>query len=127
MGLRYELNLLTHSFKRDVKDPDRIGIHLDHLAFYYNKYFKKALNTKFYGVDTVKELLEYIKDTVVISAKSQVVETQLPDDMESLGIFVMLAEESRRDRSRRIDLGEEGAKLKIQQPQVAPSPAQTPA
>merc|ERR1712032_1401655 len=33
---------------------------------------------------------------------------------ESLGIFVKITEESRRDRTRLIDLGEESAKLKIQ-------------
>merc|ERR1740121_1521107 len=119
MSLRFEIHLLTHSFKRDVNDPDRIGIHADHLAFYYNKYFKKQLSTKFYGVDTVKELLELIRDTVVVNRKNQVVEPQLPDDMESLGIFVMLAEEARRDRNRRIDLGDESAKLKLTQPQGA--------
>merc|ERR1740121_1744341 len=43
MTLRYEIHLLTHSFKKDVNDPDRIGIHADHLSFYYNKYFKKQL------------------------------------------------------------------------------------
>jgi len=119
MSLRFEIHLLTHSFKRDVNDPDRIGIHADHLAFYYNKYFKKQLSTKFYGVETVKELLELIRDTVVVNRKNQVVEPQLPDDMESLGIFIMLTEEARRDRNRRIDLGDDSAKLKLTQPQGA--------
>merc|ERR1719476_418594 len=116
MSLRFELNLLAHSFCKDVSDPDRIGIHVDHLQFYYQKYFKKSLNVRFYGVETTKELLEFIRDTVVLGPKSQVVETLLPDHMESLGIFAMLTEESRRDRMRRIDLGDESAKLKLSQP-----------
>jgi len=119
MSLRFELHLLTHSFKRDVNDQDRQGIHLDHLAFYYNKYFKKALNTKFYGVDTIAELLELVRDTVV-ATKGKVVEAQLPDDMESVGIFVMLTEEMRRDRTRRVDLGDESARLKLSQGGATP-------
>merc|ERR1719382_573232 len=52
MSLRFEIHLLTHAFRRDVNDPDRVGIHLEHLQFYYSKYFKKQLNVRFYGVDT---------------------------------------------------------------------------
>merc|ERR1712048_820452 len=114
MSLRYELHLLAHAFKRDVNDPDRVGIHLEHLPFYYNRYFKKPLNTKFYGVDTAKEILEHIRDTVVVSSKNQVIESLLPSDMETSGIFVMITEESRRDRKFRVDLGDASAKLKLQ-------------
>jgi len=115
MQLRYELHILVHAFRRDVNDPDRVGIHVDHFLFYYNKYFKKQLNAKYYGADTVKELMELVRDTVVI-ARNQVVESQLPDDLESFNIFVMLTEEARRDRVRRIDLGDEDARLKLLQP-----------
>jgi len=119
MSLRFELHLLAHAFRRDVNDPDRLGMPIEHLPFYYNKYFKKALSTKFYGVESPRELLEYVRDTVIRSGKNQVVEAQLPDDMESLGIFVMLTEESRRERIRRIDMGDDSARLKLSQPQVA--------
>jgi len=119
MSLRFELHLLAHAFRKEVNDPDRLGMPLEHLPFYYNKYFKKALNTKFYGVEGPRELLEYVRDTVIASGKNQVVEAQLPDDMESLGIFVMLTEESRRERMRRIDMGDDSARLKLSQPQVA--------
>merc|ERR1712137_947109 len=30
LHLRYELHLLAHSFRKDVNDPERAGIHLDH-------------------------------------------------------------------------------------------------
>lgn len=69
-------------------------------------------------MDSIKDLLDYIKDTVIISGKSQVVEPLLPDDMESFGVFVMLTEESRRDRIRRVNLGDESAKLKLAAGQV---------
>eukprot|EP00449_Zooxanthella_nutricula_P026642 CAMPEP_0198529256 /NCGR_PEP_ID=MMETSP1462-20131121/25646_1 /TAXON_ID=1333877 /ORGANISM="Brandtodinium nutriculum, Strain RCC3387" /LENGTH=808 /DNA_ID=CAMNT_0044259097 /DNA_START=1 /DNA_END=2423 /DNA_ORIENTATION=+ len=113
MALRFELHLLAHAFKRDVNDPDRIGIHVEHLSFYYNKYFKKALSHKFYGVETVQELLDLLRDTVVVTRKGKVVEPQLPDDMESYGVFIMLTEECRRDRVRRVDSGDDSARLKL--------------
>lgn len=115
MSLRYELNLLIHSFKKDVNDPDRLGIYMEHLPFYYQKYYKKALTHKFYGVETLKELLDLIRDTVVVNPKNQVLEPQLPEDLESQGLYVMLTEEARRDRQRRMDLGDKTAVLNLQQ------------
>merc|ERR1719235_504984 len=115
MVLRYELNLLVHAFSKDVSDRERIGIYMEHLPFYYQKYFKKALTHKFYGVDTLKDLLDLIKDTLVVNPKNMVIEPQLPAEMESLGLYVMLTEEARRDRQRRIDLGDKSAALNVQQ------------
>ncbi|CAE8594858.1 unnamed protein product [Polarella glacialis] len=117
MSLRFELHLLAHAFRRDVNDPDRVGIHLEHLPFYYNKYYKKSLNSKYYGVDTFEEVLEMVRDTVLL--RSKVLETQLPDDLESSNVFTMLTEEARRDRNRRVDMGEDSAKLKIVTPGMA--------
>jgi len=125
MSLRFELYLLIHAFRKDVNDPDRLGIHMEHLPFYYSKYYKKALNLKFYGVETVKDLLEYVRDCVVVRGRGQAIEAQLPEEMESWGIFAMLTEESRRDRMRRVDLGDESAKLGLSQVQTVTSGAQT--
>eukprot|EP00927_Polykrikos_kofoidii_P067127 TRINITY_DN6263_c4_g1_i1.p1 TRINITY_DN6263_c4_g1~~TRINITY_DN6263_c4_g1_i1.p1 ORF type:complete len:953 (+),score=221.58 TRINITY_DN6263_c4_g1_i1:66-2861(+) len=116
MSLRFELHLLVHAFKRDITDPD-MGVHVDHLAFYYNRYFKKALHPKIYGKETTKELLMLVEDTVVITRK-QFVEARLPIHLESHGLFVMITEECRRERTRRIDLGDDSARLKITQPGV---------
>merc|ERR1711874_184360 len=41
---------------------------------------------------------------------------QLSDDVESLDIFIKLTEESRRERQRRIDAGDETARLKFVAP-----------
>lgn len=115
MSLRYELNLLAHSFRKDVNDPDRIGIYMEHLPFYYQKYFKKALTHKFYGVESLKELLDLIRDTIVVNPKNLVIEPQLPAELESQGLYVMLTEEARRDRQRRLDLGDKSAAMNVQQ------------
>jgi len=112
LGLRFELHLLSRAFTKDADDPDRKGVHLDHLGFYYQKYFKKTLNLKFYGLETNTELVNLVEDTIKL--KGSVIESRLPESLESLGIFVKITEESRRDRMRLIDLGDESAKLKIQ-------------
>eukprot|EP00971_Amphidinium_carterae_P123953 2455024-Amphidinium_carterae.1 len=56
MSLRFELHLLVHSFKKDMDDPERVGIHPSNLPFYYTKYFKKSFSTGNYGVDTCEAL-----------------------------------------------------------------------
>eukprot|EP00933_Yihiella_yeosuensis_P040598 TRINITY_DN3491_c0_g2_i1.p1 TRINITY_DN3491_c0_g2~~TRINITY_DN3491_c0_g2_i1.p1 ORF type:complete len:856 (+),score=217.48 TRINITY_DN3491_c0_g2_i1:135-2702(+) len=111
--LRFELHALTHAFQRDVNDPERLGIYIDHLGFYYQKYFKRPLNTLSYGCDTTQKLLKLVRDTVLLSPKKKVLEPLLPGDIESFNIFVMLTEDSRRDRMRMLDLGDESARLKI--------------
>jgi len=121
MTLRYEMHLLVHGFRSDVKDPERVGIHVDHLSFYYQKYFKKPLVLKTYGVETNEELLKLIDDTVLVNSK-KVVESLLPSELETADVFLKLAEEARRYRNCKIDLGEESFKLKIMTPAQAESP-----
>jgi len=116
MTLRFELHLLAHAFRHDVEDPDRAGIHLDHLPFYYQRYFKKPLVAKSFGVETVAELVGLVQDTVY-ATKKQVLESQLDAEMESLQVFAKIAEEGRRFRNLRIALGDKSAKLNLSQPQ----------
>jgi len=113
MTLRFELHLLAHSFRRDVADPERTGIHLDNLAFYYNIYYRKQLQSRYFGKETNMELFDLVWDTVFIN-KQHVLETKLPEDMDSFQIFVKLTEEERRFRNIKIELGEDAA-LKFQQ------------
>jgi len=112
LSLRFELHLLVHSFMRDCNDADRTGIHPDHLAFYYNKYYKKGLNPKSYGVENVEDLISMVRDTVIIVMK--VIESQLIDDLETNEVFLKLTEEARRERQRRLDSGDQTAQLKFQ-------------
>lgn len=112
MSLAFELHLLAHAFKKDCNDPERLGVHLDHLPFYFNKYYKKNLVTKDYGVETTQDLLGLVKESVTANA-SNVLESYLDEEMEYPQVFVKIAEEARRHRSLLIDIGEESAKLKI--------------
>lgn len=118
MGLRFELHLLVHSFRRDADDPERTGIHLNHLPFYYQRYYKRALNPKNYGVESCKELLDLVEDALFISSQ-QVIESQLPEEMETFAMLVKLAEEDRRHRQLQLDVGNESARLNIQQGSLA--------
>merc|ERR1719221_686410 len=109
--LRYEIFLLLRGFEKDSGDPERV-LHEDHLNFYYQKYFQKQMNPKAFGVADVKELLAFIQDTAVWSDE-RVLTTPLSEDT-SLDMFVKLTEEGRRARQRRIDAGDETARLKFE-------------
>lgn len=133
MSLRFELHLLLHAFRRDVDDADRKGVPQDHLAFYYNLYYRKMFSQKSFGVEKVAEVVEFVKDTVSLNDKTGIMTTQLSDDIENFDIFVKLTEENRRERERRIDAGDETAQLKFskhmpqqqqQQGQMAKKPYQ---
>jgi len=119
--LRFEYCMLVLSFKKDCDDPDRVGIPVDHVSFYYSKYFKKPINLKSYGVSAESELFALLKD--VVSTKDGLLISQLSDDLENCDIFVKLTEEHRRERQRRIDAGDETARLKFTPP---PKPVEKP-
>lgn len=110
--LRFELYTLQLAFKKDVDDPERVGIHETHLGFYYNKYYRKQLNPKYFGVSTNAELIKLAKDCAMIDG--EVLASNLEDDkIDEMDHFVKLTEENRRERQRRIDAGDETAKLKF--------------
>merc|ERR1712070_502678 len=114
LSTRYELHVLAHAFRKDMDDPDRVGFVETHLAFYYNKYFKKTLTVKNFGVAENSGLVELIKETVEINAKNML-EAKLAEDA-TLETFVKVTEEHRRERQRRMDAGDETAQLKFTRP-----------
>jgi len=127
LQLRVELYFLTVAFMKDADDPERLGVHEQHLSFYYNRYFRKTLNPKYFGMSTNDELCKIVKDTVALSEDTHILTSQLAEETESVDIFVKLTEEQRRERQRRIDAGDETAKLKftamaMQQPQAIKAP-----
>jgi len=109
--LRFQFAVMLISFKKDCDDPDRVGIPLDHVSFYYNRYFNKSLNPKSYGVSSESQLFALVKD--VVSTKDNLLVSEFSDDLEALDTFVKVTEEKRRERQRRIDAGDETAKLKF--------------
>jgi len=127
LSTRFEFHLLVHSFRKDVADPERVGIHKDHILFYYNKYFRKTFNLKGYGVETYEDLVELVSDTVSFSRKTMVLEPQLSGDLDTFDLFIKLTEECRRERNLLIDSGKETARLNFSQAALAgPPPVQAP-
>lgn len=115
LSLRFELSLLTHAFRRDANDPERTGIYIEHLAFYYQKYFKKELNPKAYGVTTSEDVVGLVLDTVQITkGQVPVLQTIIPEELESFAIFAKITEEDRRYRGLMVDSGDDSSKLKLQ-------------
>eukprot|EP00927_Polykrikos_kofoidii_P034873 TRINITY_DN29494_c0_g1_i1.p1 TRINITY_DN29494_c0_g1~~TRINITY_DN29494_c0_g1_i1.p1 ORF type:complete len:472 (+),score=94.03 TRINITY_DN29494_c0_g1_i1:180-1418(+) len=116
LGLRYELHLLCHAVPRSLLELTGIsvpGIHPNNISFYYSKFYKKALSLDTFGVDDITALVDLVKDTVVIGRRSGALESHLPADIGENAVFVRLAEESRRDRHRRIHIGDPTAELKF--------------
>lgn len=113
MNLRFELLLLVRAFARDVPAEDRPGVHESHLPYYYNRYFRKPLNTKLFGVNTVPEMIEMVKDSVSLKENSIVSSEISEDKLENLDILARITEEARKERQRRIDAGDESARLKF--------------
>jgi len=114
LSLRYELHMLVHAFRRDMDDTERATFHESHLTFYFSRYYKKTLDLKTYNVGSNKELVDMIKDTMVVGADGML-EGQHGEDAPA-DSFVKLAEEHRRDRQRRLDAGDESAELKFAKP-----------
>eukprot|EP00927_Polykrikos_kofoidii_P084989 TRINITY_DN9120_c0_g1_i1.p1 TRINITY_DN9120_c0_g1~~TRINITY_DN9120_c0_g1_i1.p1 ORF type:complete len:1042 (+),score=258.05 TRINITY_DN9120_c0_g1_i1:115-3240(+) len=111
--LRCELYLLLHAFVKDVGPTECVGMPRKHFEFYYQKYFKKQLNCKSFGLESLCDLFDMVKDTVTIDETSGQMEASLTEEPDTLDPFVKLAEESRRERQRRVDAGDETAKLKF--------------
>lgn len=119
MSLTFELHLMVHSFKQDCNDDERLGISLEHLGFYYQKYYGQFLDNRTFGKDTIEDLVSLARDVVYVN-KDEVLESMLDADIEYPQVFAKIAEEGRRHRALLVDVGEESAKLKIARPKVVP-------
>lgn len=122
LSTRFELHLLLHAFKKDLNDADRPSFGEDHLAFYFGKYFKRQFSIKYFGADTIADFVELLKDTLSIDSTTNHLVPELSVDTPFVQ-FVKLTEENRRERQRRIDAGDETAKLKITRPAASAPPA----
>ena len=114
LSTRYELHMLAHSFKKDLNDPDRPSFHLKHLGFYYQRYYRRAWNFQQFGMKEFEDLVELLKDSVSVDANGHL-KADDPEDTP-LERFVKLTEDNRRERQRRIDAGDETARLKFSRP-----------
>merc|ERR1712110_426735 len=110
LQLRWNIHTLATSYKKDVNDEDRIEIPEEHIQFYFKKYFNSQLYFKDFGKDSWSDLCTLIADTAKVEdGKLSIVAAQDADSTT----FVKHTEEKRRERQRRIDAGDETARLKI--------------
>jgi len=123
LQIRFEFHLLINAFRKDLNDPDRPGFREDHLAYYFEKYFKKSFNLKNFGVETLADFLEMVEDSIGMAGENGMLESKLPEDTPHTK-FIKLAEEHRRSRAQRVDAGDETAQLKFKRP--APPPPRQP-
>jgi len=110
--LRIEFHLMVHSFKKDVTDQERPGIHVENVPYYYNKYFRKTFTASHYGFESNQKVVELLKDTVTLSAQKVLV-PELDEDLDNFDLFLKLTEEGRRERELLVDLGEDEAVLRF--------------
>merc|ERR1712151_282539 len=111
MTLGWELHLLVTAFKKDVGDADREKVPEQHVEFYFQKYFKKAIQPKTFGKDTIKELVAaYVKDAVCFDGEPCMLGSKLSEDTAP-ELLIKLTEEQRRERQRRLSAGDETARL----------------
>eukprot|EP00927_Polykrikos_kofoidii_P038964 TRINITY_DN333_c0_g1_i3.p1 TRINITY_DN333_c0_g1~~TRINITY_DN333_c0_g1_i3.p1 ORF type:complete len:1000 (+),score=252.66 TRINITY_DN333_c0_g1_i3:111-3110(+) len=113
LQLRSELYLLVHAYVKDTEDAEIIGFPEKHFDFYYQKYFNRNLQPASFGVEKLADLLNFAKDTIKINESTNMFEAVLTEEADNLDPFVKLVEEFRRERQRRIDAGDETAKLKF--------------
>jgi len=112
LSIRFELFLLAHAFNKDVDDPDRPAMPLNHLGFYYQKYFKKQFSAANFACKTAEELIQnQLFDSVKVG-EGGVLQATLPEDTV-VGEFVGLVEQARAERLRRAEAGDESAVLKF--------------
>merc|ERR1711957_638696 len=113
LNWKYELHLLAHGFKHDVEDPERPGLPEDHIAHYYKLYLGQQYNSQALGQKNLEGVVELLEGVVKLSGDSQkILEPVLGEDLE-LSRLVIMTEEERRNRVRRIEAGDESCILNI--------------
>jgi len=133
LSWRYELHLLCHSFLVDAADPERRGIPEGHVDHYWKVYFHHHFDPRKLGAKNLEEALKILKEPAqLIEAESgpRLLQSTLDKDAP-FEVFVSNVEAYRRDRTRRIEAGDESAKLSFPKPQAkqaaAPAKVKQPA
>jgi len=126
LQLRFELWSLQAGFRRDVDDPDRPGFPEAHLGFYLSKYHRKQIVPKNFGLGTIAEVLDLVQDLVTFEGGLFAPTDPESEDIMDFPQILRMTELQRRERGRRIDAGDESARLRFTQAAVQPSPGPAP-
>uniref|UniRef100_A0A7S1WG85 B30.2/SPRY domain-containing protein n=1 Tax=Alexandrium catenella TaxID=2925 RepID=A0A7S1WG85_ALECA len=129
LSWRYELHLLVHAFMEDVADPDYKGIPEEHVAHYFRLYYGIPCDLKgklgMDGLPAVVKLLKGPVELVELKPGYKVLQSTLPMSATA-DDFVRSIESYRRDRARRVEAGDESARLSFPKPSAKAAPAKAP-
>jgi len=123
LAARYELHLLVHSYRKALEDPDRPTFAEKVLNFYYQMHFGRHFTPSMFSCEDLQDLCEKFVDQTIKVAENGHVEACFPDSTEQ-HYFVKLTEDYRRERERRVDAGDETAKISF--PKARPAVSQAP-
>ena len=85
---------------------------MKHFYSYYYRFFQKDLTLSKFGFTDLNDLVEIIKDTVVIKGECAHLQPQL-DARTGIQSFVELTENHRRERTRRMNDGDSSVLLRF--------------
>lgn len=112
LELRVQLHLLVHGYKHAMNDPQRVTFHESHTEYYYEVFYRRALRVRHFGVTSLEDLLEMVKDTMEVIPSKSLLDPQLSDDTPFEN-FVRLTEDARRLRFSKLDAGDASAQLRL--------------
>ncbi len=124
LSFRVELHLLVASFLHDIAAPDHMGIPSGHVEQLFTLYFKTNLDLGKLGAETLAKGLEILQAPMELLDGKEL-RSELPMET-ALEEFVKGTEEYRRARIRRVEAGDESAKLSFPRLQKARAPAKAP-
>lgn len=112
-ALRYEIHIMLSAFQKEVEETKRPGIHKNLFVEYFRLYGRRDFYSENYGAANLDVFCEMMKDTFVINDDGLMMPEHDPETVPS--IFIRLTENARRERQRRIDLGDATAKLEFKE------------
>lgn len=119
LAWRLELHLLVHAFIQDCGDLDCPGMPAKHIAHYFQLYYSTSYNPQArLGKDSLAAVVKLLKAPLELyehRGKVTLLKSTLDKDTP-LEDFVLGIEKYRRDRGRRIQAGDESARLSFPRP-----------
>lgn len=119
---RFKFHLLVNAIQQDVtaKDPDHV-LKKEFIQSYWRALFKENCNWGMFGAPTVEGVMEHMNDTVFLAADGSL--ATIHGETVPFDMFVKFTEEARRERLRRIESGDESAKLVLEKASVVTTSA----
>jgi len=112
-GLRYEVHVVMSTFAKEVEASKRPGIHKTLFSDYFKLFQRRDFYPENYGCKDLEAFCEMFKDTFAIDDDGLLVPEHEPE--AAVTTFIRLTEDARRDRERKLFLGDTSVKLEFKQ------------